>query len=160
MGDDLEDYNAVLQILLEDFSLEEVALAAVKLVHIASGATEDEREIPDASTPREQRPDRQRTDSKGRTFDKGARDTRGTGPVAKIYIGMGRKHGMRPGDVVGAVANETGLAGTQIGPIQIAEFFTTVGIPEASVDHALEKLRNATFKGKKTTVRRFVEGGR
>ena len=43
---------------------------------------------------------------------------------------MGRTAGMRPGDLVGAIANEVGLEGRQIGPIRIADNYSVVGVPE------------------------------
>ena len=48
-GDDLNNYIAVLEALEADHDVRAIALAAVKLAHIASGAVVDEREIPDAS---------------------------------------------------------------------------------------------------------------
>ena len=47
--DDLADYRAVLDALGDEYSERDIALAAIKLVHRARGATIDEREIPDAS---------------------------------------------------------------------------------------------------------------
>ena len=38
-----------------------------------------------------------------------------------VHVSLGRKAGVRPGDLVGAIANETGLVGRDIGPIRISE---------------------------------------
>ncbi|MCW2983521.1 MAG: deaD, partial [Conexibacter sp.] len=57
-------------------------------------------------------------------------------------------------DLVGAIANEAGLNGRQIGAIEIAERFSLVEVPEGSADHVVSVLRGRTIKGKKTTVRR------
>ena len=51
-------------------------------------------------------------------------------PTGYVYVAMGRSAGMRPGDLVGAIANETGLEGRQIGPIRIADHYSVVGVPE------------------------------
>jgi ATP-dependent RNA helicase DeaD len=64
---------------------------------------------------------------------------------------------VRPGDLVGAIANETGLVGRDIGPIRISEAFSVVGVPEASVDHVIETMQSTTMRGKRARVRRFVE---
>ena len=48
-SDDLENYARVLDVLGEEFDPRLIALAAVKLTHAATGATVDEKEIPDAA---------------------------------------------------------------------------------------------------------------
>jgi len=72
-------------------------------------------------------------------------------------VSLGRKAGVRPGDLVGAIANETGLVGREIGPIRISEAYSVVGVPEASVDHVIETMQSTTMRGKRARVRRFVE---
>jgi ATP-dependent RNA helicase DeaD len=64
---------------------------------------------------------------------------------------------MRPGDLVGAIANEVGLEGRQIGPIRISDHFSVVGIPERTVDEAIKILNGAAIRGKPTKVRRYTE---
>jgi ATP-dependent RNA helicase DeaD len=79
----------------------------------------------------------------------------GPGPgMTRIFIGAGRERGIRPQDLVGAIANEAGLNGRQIGAIEIADRFSLVEVPEASADKVVSALRGRTIKGKKTTVRR------
>ena len=46
---------------------------------------------------------------------------------------MGRNGGIRPADLVGAIANESGLTGREIGPIRITDHSSVVGVP-ASAD--------------------------
>ena len=53
VADDLERFNGVVDALAEEFDVIDVARAAVKLAHEASGAVEDEEEIPDVSSPDE-----------------------------------------------------------------------------------------------------------
>ena len=72
----------------------------------------------------------------------------------------GRAGRITPGDLVGAIANETNLVGREIGPIKIAEKFSTVGVPDHAVDHVIDAMKRTTLKGKKTTVRRFTPGPR
>ena len=70
---------------------------------------------------------------------------------------MGRTAGMRPGDLVGAIANEVGLEGRQIGPIRIADSYSVVGVPERSVAHAIAVLNGTTIRGKPTKVREYKD---
>ncbi len=178
-AEDLEDYEVVLDALLEDFDATEVALAAIKLVHAASGASDDEREIPDASHRLERdkpnkpsrdnaqsraRPDRgERSFDKGeRSFDKGDRNERSGTPsgTARLRLGVGRKDGIRPQDLVWTIANETNLVGKQIGPIWISEHFSTVGVPEHAIDDVIGALADTKVKGKRANVRRYVDDPR
>ncbi len=74
-----------------------------------------------------------------------------------MHISLGRNAGIRPGDLVGAIANETDLVGREIGPIKITEKFAIVGVPDRSVDKVIEALKRTTIKGKKPTVRRYTD---
>jgi ATP-dependent RNA helicase DeaD len=71
--------------------------------------------------------------------------------------------GIRPGDLVGAIANEAKISSRDIGAIEIADRFSLVEVPEAMADQIVEALRSTTIKGKRVTVRRdrdFGSGGR
>jgi ATP-dependent RNA helicase DeaD len=162
---DLEDFNVVLHALAGDDSDRNIALAAIKLVHESRGATIDELEIPDASDRLRGKPSDggkkfdkkgpRNTGEKDRAGSKGQRS--GGAGTAFVHVSLGRKAGVRPGDLVGAIANETGLVGREIGPIRIAEAYSVVGVPEASVDHVITTMQSTTMRGKRARVRRFVE---
>ncbi|MGH3648729.1 MAG: DbpA RNA binding domain-containing protein, partial [Micromonosporaceae bacterium] len=138
--------------------LMEVALAAVKLAHEAQGAPTEE-EIPEIS----EKPARAvRGDTSGR--DAGGRGPRRQagrdGLDARLFLGVGRRAGIRPQDLVGAIAGESGLSGRDIGSIEISDRFSLVEVPESAVDEVVAALRRSTIKGKKVTVRRDREPGR
>ncbi len=78
----------------------------------------------------------------------------GPGGVTRLFVGAGRAAGMRPGDLVGAITNEAGLRGGDIGAIQIADGFSLVEVPEAAAEHVIGALRAATIRGVKVAVRR------
>ncbi len=181
--EDLDKFETVVDVLTQDFDIREIALAAVKLTHEASGATVDEREIPDAShRVAGDRKDRSfRDGGTGAKFDKrrpdvsrgaggpdsgkgfgqegrgAARPQHDSGETARLYVSLGRKDGIRPGDLVGAIANETNLSGREIGPIKLAERFSVVGVPEWAADDVIEALRRTTLKNQKATVRRYSD---
>ena len=71
-----------------------------------------------------------------------------------MYVGAGRKAGIRPGDLVGAIANEANVSSSAIGAIEIADRFSLVEVPEQMADDIIEALRGTTIKGKRVTVRR------
>ena len=157
--DDLDDLATVIDGLAAEHDLRDVALAALALAHDATApGDDDEVEIPDAR--RTDRPDRSaraerpRRDNNG-TFDERARDN--AEPTGFLHISLGRRAGVRPGDLVGAIANEVDLPGRQIGPIRIADQYSVVGIPERSVDTAIRVLSGSMIRGKQAKVRRFVD---
>ena len=156
-SDDLDDYNDVLNALSGDHNIRTIALAAVKLAHEAGGATLDEAEIPDFShkVDRSQRPERPTGPAGKRPASPGHRG--GTVGTGFIYVALGRKAGIRPGDLVGLIANESNLTGREIGPIKITEQFSIVGVPEARVDDVIATLRNSMLKGKRPNARRYTE---
>jgi ATP-dependent RNA helicase DeaD len=149
--DDLEHFRTVVESLAEEYDIMEVALAAVKLAYDSSGAASDEEEIPQIA---------QRTarDGKDRREAGGRRERRGGGSPApgmtRLFFGVGRGSGIRPQDLVGAIAGESRLAGRDIGAIEIADRFSLVEVPEAAADDVIRALRRSTIKGRKATIRR------
>jgi ATP-dependent RNA helicase DeaD len=75
-------------------------------------------------------------------------------PVARLWIGAGRDAGIRPGDLVGAIANEAGLPSRAIGAVEIADRHSIVELPEDVIDEVARVLGKAWIKGKKVSVRR------
>ncbi|MGA1439597.1 MAG: DbpA RNA binding domain-containing protein, partial [Ilumatobacteraceae bacterium] len=164
--DDLDAYAPALDQLdrltgTEDHDdLRRIALAAIAIAHEASApAGDDEGDVPDARRTlrpeqrREQAPKRSRTGS----LDDRARDN--DEPTGFLHISLGRFAGIRPADLVGAIANEVDLPGRQIGPIRIADQYSVVGIPERVVERAIAALGGSQIRGQEARVRRFVDHG-
>jgi ATP-dependent RNA helicase DeaD len=145
LDEGLERFRAVVEPLAEEFDLVEVALAAVKLAHEANGAADDEEEdIPEvAPSALNDRPGRERRPA--RTAREG---------MTRLYVGTGRAAGIRPQDLVGAIAGESRLTGRDIGAIEIADRFSLVEVPESAADEVIAALRNSSIKGRRATVRR------
>jgi ATP-dependent RNA helicase DeaD len=165
LDDDLDRFRVVVEALSDEFDLMEVALAAVKLAHEAvSGGEDDEEELPEVTL---------RTDRGGKGARDGAPDGRGGGAgpgagrrrpgggdTARVFVGLGRAAGIRPKDLVGAIANESSVAGREIGAIEIAHRFALVEVPAAKADEVIRALRATTIKGRRATVRRDkAQGG-
>ena len=161
---DIDDQAEVLE-ALDEFDDRSIALAAIKLLRESEGGA-DEREIPTASmtgggakVP---------AGGKGK-WDKGARggsaspdrSDRGRrtpdGPTASVYLNLGSKAGVRPADLVGAIANEAGIPGREVGPIRIGDTYAVVGVPEGAVEDVIKALNKGSVRGKPVKARRFVE---
>ncbi|HVF14145.1 MAG TPA: DEAD/DEAH box helicase, partial [Acidimicrobiales bacterium] len=158
--DDFEHFRVVVESLTDEFDVMEVALAAVKLAHEVTGAAADEEEIPEVA-PRPARAGRAgregggpRSDSGGGGGGGGRRGRMPASGMTRLFVGAGRTSGIRPQDLVGAIAGESGLSGRDIGAIEIADRFSLVEVPEASADEVIAAMRAGSIKGKRTTVRR------
>ena len=174
----LDAFRVVVDSLAQEFDVMDVAAAAVKQADARDGGAVEE-EIPTPTirperSARSERPIQADRASRGdREVPRAVRERAGGAErtrngkserpkqdweVARLYIGAGRKAKIRPGDLVGAIANETGLDARVIGSIQIADRFSLVEVPEASADAIIEVLRTTTIKGKKVPVRRDRDG--
>ena len=76
----------------------------------------------------------------------------------RIYVGGGRKLKIRPGDLVGAIANEAGVDATSIGAIHIDERHSIVEVAKQHADDIINALGASTIKGKRLMIRRDRSG--
>ncbi|MFC4059111.1 DEAD/DEAH box helicase [Planomonospora corallina] len=151
LTDDLERFRVVVETLTDEFDVMEVALAAVKLAHEATGGgEEDEQDIPEVSLAA--RPERRGRPEGGRRDER--RERGPAGGMTRLFIGVGRSAGVRPQDLVGAITGESRLSGRDIGAIEIADRFSLVEVPGPAADEVIEALRTSTIKGRRATVRR------
>ena len=67
--------------------------------------------------------------------------------LALLRIPLGREHQVRPKDIVGALAGETGIPGGAIGAINIYETYSTVEVPQGAVDQVIEGMKGKTIAG-------------
>jgi len=74
--------------------------------------------------------------------------------MVTICIDGGRKNKLRPGDILGALTGEAGIAGSEVGSIDIFEFHTYVAIVRQSVAQALDCLLANRIKSRFFRVRR------
>jgi ATP-dependent RNA helicase DeaD len=164
LDDDLDRYRTIVESLTDEFDLFDVALAAVKLTHESTTGAEDEVEIPDVEIRRskDRKGDRHDRDDRRERGEKDSRDKKGKKnkdrsigvDSTRLYFPIGRSSQVRPGDLVGAITGETGLAGKQIGSIEIAEKFSLVEVPEKSADDIIRAMKKTTIKGRKVVPRR------
>jgi ATP-dependent RNA helicase DeaD len=168
----LESWRGIVESLATEIDVMDLAAAAVKLVAANDG--QEEQEIP-AVTPRAPRefdrgpraPSRHeerfaaRSEGRSERGDGAKGKPAGKKPrkeapwkAATLWIGAGRKLNIRPGDLVGAIANEVGVDSSQIGAIQIADGYSTVEVPESIADDVIDAIKRGKIKGKKVQVRR------
>lgn len=72
--------------------------------------------------------------------------------MTRIFVGMGRQDGLRPGDLVGAITNEAGLTGKAIGVIDILDRAAFVEVPSAQAENVIQALGNAKLRNRRVKV--------
>jgi ATP-dependent RNA helicase DeaD len=171
----LDAYRSVVEALADQYDVLDVAAAAVKLADEAGEGTESaEEEIPNAAPPRrDERPSRtdrsrkegrpkvrdQRTVSSERPRrDRTSARRRDGSDVTRLYVALGRNAGVRPADLVGAIANEAGIDSRDIGAIEITDRFSLVEVPDDSADDIIRALSGTTIRGKRVAARRDRAG--
>jgi ATP-dependent RNA helicase DeaD len=155
LAGELDVYRQLVTELSSEHEPMDVAAAAVKLAHLASHeegeAKGEEQDLPLAAPQPHARP---------AIDERYERKARKRGPrahgfeVARLFIGAGRLDSLRPGDLVGAIANEAGIDGEAIGAIKIADRFALVEVPEEFAEIVIQALRNTQIRGRRVTVRR------
>lgn len=73
-------------------------------------------------------------------------------PNVTLVIEGGKKEKVRPGDILGALTGEAGIAAKHIGKIDIYERQSYVAIERSMVDEAHKQLKNGKIKGKSFSV--------
>ena len=81
----------------------------------------------------------------------------------RVFLAVGKRDNVRVGDVVGAVANEVGIPGERIGTVELFESHSIVELAADDAAKAVERLSDATLRGRRLSARiddRPMEGGR
>ena len=73
--------------------------------------------------------------------------------MVRLFIAAGSRAGVRPGDIVGAIANEADVPGKAIGSIDIYDRFTFVELPAQYRDRVLQRMARATIRGRPVEIR-------
>jgi ATP-dependent RNA helicase DeaD len=125
--DNLELYLTLVEELAEESGIDmaEIAAAAARLAH-------GDRPLATAADPE---------------------PSPASGAMVRLYLDAGRVSGVRPADIVGAIANEAGVPGQAIGAIDIYERFSFVEVPVEYRDQVLERMTRTTLRSRPVRLR-------
>lgn len=70
----------------------------------------------------------------------------------RLFINIGKKDNARPGDLVGAIAGESGISGKDIGDIDMFDKFSFVNVPGKFADKVIKSLSGKTIKKRRVNV--------
>ncbi|HEY9135198.1 MAG TPA: DbpA RNA binding domain-containing protein, partial [Pseudomonadales bacterium] len=74
-------------------------------------------------------------------------------PMATLQIDGGKKQKIRPGDILGALTADKGIAGKQVGKIHLFDNCAYVAVSRGETQVALKKLTEGQLKGRSFRVR-------
>ena len=139
----LERYNVIVEALCEEHDPIEVAAAAVRLALESEGTNDDDMEIPAFGDRRDRRERSERPERPERPRRERGEPEEG---MTRLFIGAGRMSGVRPGDIVGAIANEANVSSRQIGAIDISDRFTLAEVDSAVAQQVIDAFRGFASK--------------
>ncbi|WFN36127.1 DEAD/DEAH box helicase [Methanomicrobium antiquum] len=125
---DLTAYiSAVEKLMDEDFPLTDISAALMKLHMEGDG--------------------RESSQSSQKETSADFSNTGGEPGMVRFFINIGKAKGIRPGDIVGAIAGETKIQGNLIGAISIFNDFSFVEVPENNAADVYRVMNNSTIRG-------------
>jgi ATP-dependent RNA helicase DeaD len=80
-----------------------------------------------------------------------------TGLMETFRIEVGSVHGIKPGNIVGAIANEAGIEGVHIGRVDIREDHSYVDLPEGMPKEIFKELQKVRVVGRELRISRVGE---
>ena len=84
----------------------------------------------------------------------------GRDDMARLFINIGKNQNVRPGDILGAIAGESGMPGKMVGSIDMYDKYTFVEVPRENADAILDVMKNVKIKGKSVHMEKANGKGR
>ena len=152
---DLSEMINILEkkLLEEDYTSLDLAAALLKMM-----MGEENEDIIDTREPRSldeldsyYRGENRNGNGRGRGRNGGGRDSRSEGgreDMARLFINIGKNQNVKPGDILGAIAGESGMPGKMVGSIDMYDKYTFVEVPRENADAVLQAMKDVKIKGK------------
>lgn len=121
----------------EDYSLIDICAAIIK----NSLGDEEKQEIKEETSR-----GRDRNGKNGRKKNYDAAN------MTRLFINVGRKQKIQAKDILGSIAGETGVAGKQIGNIDVYDKYTFVDVDKKIAKTIINKMKNRKIKGNKLNI--------
>jgi ATP-dependent RNA helicase DeaD len=105
-----------------------------------------------------ERPRRESSERGGERERRPKREFSNTVEMETFRIEVGHAHGVKPGNIVGAIANETGIDGDHIARIRIEDDYSTVELPAGMPKELINELRKVRVVGQALNISKVGEG--
>ncbi|WP_019227701.1 DEAD/DEAH box helicase [Sedimentibacter sp. B4] len=133
-GDIGENRTLAGRLLEQGFDAETLIAAMIK--KLVKFDTSEERDLNDII------PERKK-------ISRGAKNLEDT---VRFHVSLGKKQGIRPGDILGAVAGECGIPGSDIGEIEVLENYSFFNAASEHQMRILDRMQGAQIKGKDVMI--------
>ena len=90
---------------------------------------------------------------RGERGDRAERGPKPQGDMQRYVLSVGREHGVKPGNIVGAIANEANIDSKYIGQIEIQDSTTLIDLPAGMPKDVMDILRKASVCGQKLNLK-------
>jgi len=146
-GDLNDERSLVMEMMSYGHNAIDIAAAAIRMNRLV----EQKRPV---EAVREVEPKRRRSAAPVRRERSRDRDREQEAGMVKMRIALGHTHGIRPRDVVGAIANEAGIPGKAIGSIDVKKNETFFDVKEDMAGKVLAKMKRSMIRGVQMNVSR------
>lgn len=79
--------------------------------------------------------------------------------MVRLFLSVGARDGLRTGDVLASIGSEAGVAGSEVGKIEIRDSHTIIEVAPGSAPVIVEKLTGKTVSGRRAIVRPDQDAG-
>lgn len=114
--------------------------------------TFDDRDQGDSRGRGRERAPRNKSDRNERGAPRSRRQTPPNDGMARFRIEVGREHGVKPGNIIGCIANEAGLDGEFIQKLNIEDNFSTIDLPMDMPKAVVNELKGAWVCGQQLKI--------
>lgn len=129
-----QDYMSIAETLLDDYSAEDIAAAALKLMQEGPKALQAQAEDDNADLPLD------------------LKNTGGKPGMVRLFMNLGRAQKITVKDIINAIAIESDIPARDIGLINIYDKFTFVEVPEGVAEKVLGAMHKNTIRGYKVNI--------
>ena len=84
--------------------------------------------------------------------DADAREAMTRSTLTRLFINLGKNQNVKPGDILGAIAGESGIPGRLVGSIDMYDKYTFVEVPKEQADIVMDAMNHVKIKGKSVHV--------
>ena len=79
-------------------------------------------------------------------------DTGAEEGMVRLFINIGKQQRVTPGNILGAIAGESGIPGNLVGAIDMYDRYTFVEVPKETASEVLEAMKHAKIKGRSINI--------
>ncbi|MGE4500373.1 MAG: DEAD/DEAH box helicase [Hydrogenovibrio sp.] len=154
---DLDFYQKMVESIESENNIPAIEIAAglAKLLQGDVPFFLDEKPIKKAEfSDRNDRPNRR---EKGERNPRGRRQTPPNEGMDRFRIEVGRQHGVKPGNIIGCIANEAGLDGEHIQKLNIEDAYSLVDLPTEMPKDIFNDLKKAWVCGQQLKIARIKD---